>query len=147
MVSDYGRTRTNQKDQEVTYSLHFARRFFTKICSYIWQDDDGLFPHQRALGKVHQSLHVTCEHKKVYKLRDQRDFSCPQWHNNCVAIVSNQSMALELWDGMQYSVKSYGCKNMVISKGVGIGSTRKKSQALGTSILTSLKQCWKDAGV
>ncbi|CAM6096109.1 unnamed protein product [Calypogeia fissa] len=25
MVSDHGRTRTNQKDQEVTYSLHFAR--------------------------------------------------------------------------------------------------------------------------
>ncbi|CAM6118115.1 unnamed protein product [Calypogeia fissa] len=41
----------------------------------------------------------------------------------------------------------YGCKNMVMSKGVGIGSTRKKKQALGTSMLTSLKQCWKDAGL
>lgn len=147
MVSDYGRTRTNQKDQEVTYSFHFARRFFTKICSYIWEDDDGLFPHQRALGKVHESLRVTSEHKKNHKLRDRRDFSCPHWHKDCVAIVSSQTIALELWDGMQSSVESYGCKDMVLSKGVGIGSTRRKSQSLGTSILTSLKKCWEGAGV
>ncbi|CAM6088558.1 unnamed protein product [Calypogeia fissa] len=147
MVLDYGRTRTNQKDQEVTYSLHFARQFFTKIYSLIWEDDDGLFPHQRALGKVHESLRVTSGHNKVYKSRDRRDFSCPQWHTECVAIVSTQSMALELWDGMQLSDEPYGCKNMVMSKGVGIGSTRKKKQALGTSMLTSLKQCWKDAGL
>ena len=147
MVSDYGRTRTNQKDQEVTYSLHFARRFFTKICSVLWEDDDGLFPHQRALMKLHKWLRVTSAHKKEHRKREQREFKCPEWHEDCVAIVSNQSMAVELWDGMQSSVESYGCKNMVLSKGVGIGSTRKKMEAVKTPIFTSLKQFWHNAGL
>lgn len=147
MVSDYGRTRTNQKDQEVTYSLHFARRFFTKISSYIWEDDDGLFPHQRALIKLHKWLRVTHAHKKVHKQREQREFKCPEWHEDCVAIVSNQGMALELWDEMQSCVESDGCKNMVLSKGVGVGSTRKKMEAVGTSTFISLKQYWHNSGL
>lgn len=147
MVSDYGRTRTNQKDQEITYSLHFARRFFTRISSYIWEDDDGLFPHQRALSKVHDSLRVTKENVKEHRARDRRVFSCLDWHQKCVPIVSNQSMGIELWDGMARSVESYACKNMVLTKGVGIGSTRKKSRQLGASVKASIKQCWTDAGV
>jgi len=146
MVLDYGRTRTNQKDQEVTYSLHFARRFFTKICSIMWEDDDGLFPHQRALTKVHSYLRVTMQHKKEHKKRKHRDISCHEWHHDCVAIVSNQSLAMSLWDGMQSSVESYGCKNMVLSKGVGIGSNRVKMEAMGAHMFTSLKKFWHSEG-
>lgn len=147
MISDYGRTRTNQKDQEITYSLHFARRFFTRISSYIWEDDDGLFPHQRALSRVHSSLRVTKEDAKEHRARDSRVFSCPVWHEKCVAIVSNQNMGIELWEGMYKSVESYACKKMVLSKGVEIGSTRKKLMQLGASVKMSIRQCWINVGV
>ena len=147
MVSDYGRTRTNQKDQEITYSLHFARRFFTKICSYSWEDDDGLFPQQRALDIVHESLRVTPGYRKAHKKQDLRDFECPDWHSDCVTIVSNQALAIQLWDGMQSAVECYKCKDMVLAKGVGIGSTRKLTRALDRTMMKSIKQCWKDSGV
>jgi hypothetical protein len=147
MVSDYGRTRTNQKDQEVTYSLHFARRFFTRISKLIWEDDDGLFPHQRALSKVHGVLRVPLDRLKEHRARDPRLFQCSKWHGNSVAIVSNQVLALELWEGMMASVESYGCKQMVMSKGVGIGSNRKITRKLGLSAKLSVKQHWTTVAV
>ena len=45
------------------------------------------------------------------------------------------------------SVESYGCKHMIATKGVGIGSNRKLTRKLGASAKISLKQLWTSAGV
>lgn len=47
---------------------------------------------------------------------------------------------------MMSSVESYRCKQMLLGRGVGIGSNRKLSEKLGTSARISVKQIWLDAG-
>ena len=97
--------------------------------------------------KIHKWVRAPSSHKMEHQKWKKREFKCPEWHEDCVAIVSNQSLALELWDGMQVSVESYGCKKMILSKGVGIGSSQKKMEAVGTPTFTSLKQYWHNASL
>lgn len=113
----------------------------------IWQDDDGFFPHQRALSKLHTKLRVAKEHRKEHKKRCTTEFSCPDWHGRSVCIVSSQEEALELMDSMKRSVELYVCKEMVLSKGIGVGSSKLRMEDLCSSSKACVTRYWADRGL
>lgn len=121
MISGYGRTTTNNKEKELTYTGHHARLFFTKTSMLIWKDDDGFLPHQRALLVAHKHLRLTRIQEQEHSTRDRRDLSCPPWHDKCRVVVSSQDQALNLWKDISLSPESNYCKTSILRRGIGFG--------------------------
>ncbi|KAL3683619.1 hypothetical protein R1sor_001641 [Riccia sorocarpa] len=49
LVAGYNKVKTNNRNMEHSFTFHYARVLFAKCMVQIWEDDDGLLPHERAV--------------------------------------------------------------------------------------------------
>ncbi|KAL3696208.1 hypothetical protein R1sor_010284 [Riccia sorocarpa] len=49
LVAGYNKVKTKNRNMEHSFNFHYARVLFAKCMVQIWEDDDGLLPHERVL--------------------------------------------------------------------------------------------------
>ncbi|KAL3694453.1 hypothetical protein R1sor_008104 [Riccia sorocarpa] len=139
LVSGYNKVKTNSGNMEHTFTMHYARTFFQQCLSQRWEDDDGLFPQQRAELLIHSNLQFCYD----CSVESSIPGSCVNWHSDGVVLVSTISKAKQVWDLSSNYPESSLCCMKVTMQGIGVGGQRRKTFSLSRQQTSYLSRYWR----
>ncbi|KAL3690068.1 hypothetical protein R1sor_016377 [Riccia sorocarpa] len=139
LVSGYNKVKTNSGNMEHTFTMHYARTFFQQCLSQRWEDDDGLFPQQRAELLIHSNLQFCYD----CSVESSIPGSCVNWHSDGVVLVSTISKAKQVWDLSSNYPESSLCCMKVTTQGIGVGGQRRKMFSLSRQQTSYLSRYWR----
>ncbi|KAL3680966.1 hypothetical protein R1sor_023922 [Riccia sorocarpa] len=94
LVAGYNKVKTNNRNMEHSFTFHYARVLFAKCMVQIWEDDDGLLPHERAVRLLHSHMRFSTSRLRERTLEDE----CQPWHSEGVCVVKTQKDANLIWE-------------------------------------------------
>ncbi|KAL3689927.1 hypothetical protein R1sor_016236 [Riccia sorocarpa] len=139
LVSGYNKVKTNSGNMEHTFTMHYARTFFQQCLSQRWEDDDGLFPQQRAELLIHSNLQFCYD----CSVESSIPGSCVNWHSDGVVLVSTISKAQQVWDLSSNYPENSLCCMKVTTQGIGVGGQRRKTFSLSRQQTSYLSRYWR----
>ncbi|KAL3698989.1 hypothetical protein R1sor_017011 [Riccia sorocarpa] len=115
LVAGYNKVKTNNRNMEHSFTFHYARVLFAKCMVQIWEDDDGLLPHERAVRLLHSHMRFSTSRLSERTLKDE----CQPWHSEGVCVV--------------------------LRTGIGIGSKRSKVCTIHRGLKVYLTRFWRES--
>lgn len=146
-VSSYVNINTNNRDNETSYTLYFARTHFTNVFVTLQGDQDGYLPLTRSLIEVHKYLlHSSITMPEPLSTNDLG--ICPMWHSKCIIMVSSEKKARLLYEEhvLHLPETNTCCKN-VTSRGIIIGPKKRQKRILTTASLHNMERYWQQRGI
>ncbi|KAL3687894.1 hypothetical protein R1sor_014203 [Riccia sorocarpa] len=108
--------------------------------SNIWEDDDGLLPHERAMRLLHSHMRFSTSRLSERTLEDE----CQPWHSESVCVVTTQKDANLIWE-MASDNRSTICASNVLRTGIGIGSKWSKVCTIQRGLKVYLTRFWRES--
>ncbi|KAL3686455.1 hypothetical protein R1sor_009029 [Riccia sorocarpa] len=108
--------------------------------SNIWEDDDGLLPHERAVRLLHSHMRFSTSRLRERTLEDE----CQPWHSEGVCVVTTQKDANLIWE-MASDNRSTICASNILRTGIGIRSKRSKVCSIQRGLKVYLTRFWRES--
>ncbi|KAL3679187.1 hypothetical protein R1sor_022143 [Riccia sorocarpa] len=112
----------------------------SSVLEHIWEDDDGLLPHERAVRLLHSHMRFSMNRLHERTLEDE----CQPWHSEGVCVVTTQKDTNLIWE-MASDNRSTICASNVLRTGIGIGSKRSKVCTIQRGLKVYLTRFWRES--
>lgn len=121
LVSTYVNIKSNNKENEISFTNFHRRKLLTWVLSHIQEDRDGLLPHQRLYQKLHSALMAP----QGYLVDSSSHNECQVWHRYGILKVSSILKAKDIWNAHLAHGVGYPCGKSMHEKGIIIGPKRQ----------------------
>lgn len=125
LVSTYVNIKSNNKDNEISYTNFHRRRLLTRVLMHIQNDRDNLMPHQRLCQELHASMMLPTGY-----IVGVDSNVCHNWHNLGIHRVSSISKAKDFWKAHIACDMDYPCGQSLNEKGIVIGKKKQVWRSL-----------------
>ncbi|KAL3699514.1 hypothetical protein R1sor_017536 [Riccia sorocarpa] len=131
LVVGYNKVKTNNRNMEHSFTFHYARVLFAKCMVQIWEDDDGLLPHERAVRLLHSHMCFSTSRLSERMLEDE----CQPWHSEGVCVVFKRSKVCTIHRGLKVYLSRFWRESEATSRGEEIPEISDRIVQLKTVLI------------